>query len=199
MDELGQTFCQVVDSDMINLTGENDGRIESLNSEIEVSNCITKQCSQYEFIPKKDNRAFGDITVIINNIIRHINIKMINERKTKAFNGGGPTVFNYILFGKQGTNWNALQKRIKENKPIKCMKKYYYLIYFKGSNKKSIFCSLGDIDEKSIKINPTNPLQISLPITLVKRTSKEEVEFIIGLFEKILKKRAEPWLNYISN
>ena len=194
--ELGNILCQAVDSTKINLSGENDGRTESMNSEPEVTNCIRKKCSQIEFLPKGHNRAFGDITPLIEDNEYPINVKMVNEKKTQQFNGGGPSVFNYVLFGKKTTSWNALQKRIVKNKPIRCVKKYYYLIYFKNNDKKSIFCSLGDIARESIKINPSNPLQISLPLNLVKRTPEEEAKFIIGLFEDVLYKRAEPYLKY---
>lgn len=194
--EIGKILCEAVDSSKINLTGENDGRTESMNSEVEVTNCIREKCSQIEFLPKGHNRAFGDITPLINDIEYPINVKMIDCSKSGTYNGGGPTVFNYVLFGKKNTSWNALQNRIIKNKPNKCVKKYYYLIYFKNSDKKSIFCSLGDIARESIQINPSNPIQLRKYIKLVNRTPEEEAKFIIGLFEDVLFKRAEPYLKY---
>ena len=194
--DIGKILCEAVDSTKIKLSGENDGRTESCNSEPEVTNCIREKCSQIKFLPKGHNRAFGDITPLIEDNEYPINVKMINEEKTQQFNGGGPSVFNYVLFGKKNTSWDALQKRIAENKPIICVKKYYYLIYFKNSDKKSIFCSLGDISRESIKINPSNPIQIQLPLNLVTRTPEEEAQFIIELFEEVLYKRAEPYLKY---
>lgn len=194
--EIGKILCEAVDSSKINLTGENDGRTESMNSEVEVTNCIREKCSQIEFLPKGHNRAFGDITPLINDIEYPINVKMIDCSKSGTYNGGGPTVFNYVLFGRKNTAWNALQNRIIKNKPNKCVKKYYYLIYFKNSDKKSIFCSLGDIARESIQINPSNPIQLRKYIKLVNRTPEEEAKFIIGLFEDVLFKRAEPYLKY---
>ena len=197
--DIGNKFCEALDSTKIKLSGEDDGRTESLNSEKEVTNCIGEKCSQIpgiEFLPKKDNRAFGDITVLINGIEYHINVKMINYDASGTYNGGGPSVFNFVLFGKKTTTWVALQKRVKENKPLKCVKKYYYLIYFKNSDKKSIFCSLGDLARESIQPNPSNPIQLRKDIKLVKRTPEEEAKFIIELFEEVMFKRAEPYLKY---
>ena len=196
--EIGKILCEAVDSSKINLTGENDGRTESMNSEVEVTNCIREKCSLMEFLPKGHNRAFGDITPLINDIEYPINVKMINYSKSGTFNGGSVGVFNYVLFGNKTTTWNALQKRIIKDKPRKCIKKYYYLIYFKNSDKKSIFCSLGDIARESIQINPSNPIQLRNDIKLVTRTPEEEAKFIIGLFEDVLFKKAEPYLNYMK-
>lgn len=194
--DIGYTLCEAIDSTKIKLSGEDDGRTESMNSEHEITNCIRDKCSQFEFLPKGHNRAFGDITALIDDIEYPINVKMIDCSKSGQYNGGGPSVFNYVLFGKKNTHWDALQKRIKENKPLICKKKYYYLIYFKNSDKKSIFCSLGDIARESIQINPSNPIQLRKDIKLVKRTPEEEAKFIIELFEEVLFKRAEPYLKY---
>jgi hypothetical protein len=55
---------------------------------------------------------------------------------------------------------------------------------------------LGDIACESIQINPSNPIQLRKDIKLVNRTPEEEAKFIIGLFEAVLFKRAEPYLKY---
>lgn len=193
--KIGKVLCDAVDSSKITLTGDNDGRTESMNSEVEVTNCIREKCSQLKFLPKEHNRAFGDITPLIDDMEYPINVKMINE-STSTFNGGSAGVFTYVLFGNKTTTWNALQDRIIKNKPTKCVKKYYYLIYFKNSKKKSIFCSLGDIARDSIQINPSNPIQLKNDIKIVTRTPEEEAKFIIELFETVIFKKAEPYLKY---
>ena len=44
--DIGKILCEAVDSTKIKLSGENDGRTESCNSESEVTNCIREKCSQ---------------------------------------------------------------------------------------------------------------------------------------------------------
>lgn len=196
--KLGIRLCEVVDTTKIKLTGEEDGRIESLNSEKQVTDCLREKCSEINFKPKTKNRDFGDITPTIDGKELPINIKMVDETKSSTYNGGGPTVFNYVLFGKKATSWTSLVKRIKSDKPKRCVKKYHYLIYYKNSDRKSMFCSLDEISRASIAINPSNPIQLRKDITLVKRTEKEKVDFIISLFEEVLYKRAQPYLEYID-
>ena len=99
--KLGIRLCEVVDTTKIKLTGEEDGRIESLNSEPQVTDCLREKCSEINFKPKTKNRDFGDITPIIDGDELPINIKMVDETKSGTYNGGGPTVFNYVLFKRQ--------------------------------------------------------------------------------------------------
>jgi len=197
MEELGKRFCNIIDAEKIELTGEQDGRKESDNSEINITDRIRKQCQDVNILPKSDNRAFGDLSPECNGEIEAINVKMINPEKTTGFNGGSVKVFWYVLYGKNSSKgWNILAKEIKKNRPTKCLRNYYYLIYFKDSYNKSVFCSLTDIAEDSITINPSNPLQLKINIKFVKRTEQEKLEFMIGLFEKFIKKRAEPFQSY---
>ena len=38
--DIGYTLCEAIDSTKIKLSGEDDGRTESMNSEHEITNCI---------------------------------------------------------------------------------------------------------------------------------------------------------------
>ena len=42
MEELGKRFCNIIDAEKIELTGEQDGRKESNNSEINITDLIKK-------------------------------------------------------------------------------------------------------------------------------------------------------------
>ena len=176
------------------LTGEEDGRLESLRCEDEVTNCLRESFSDITFLEKTGNREFGDITVLLEGIEYPINIKMVDPSKSSTFNGGGPKTINYVLFGGGNTNWKSLANKIVTQKPQKCAKEYYYLIYYKNSPRKSVFCSLSDIDHGSIVTNPSNPIQLKKNITIVQRTEQEKAEFIINLFRECAKKRAQAYL-----
>ena len=199
--EIGKKICEAVDSTKINLTGENDGRTESFNSEDEVTNCIREKCSDTIFLPKGHNREFGDITAVgvpkPQDMI-HINVKMVNPKTTSTFNGGSVKLLNFVFFGEidDGIKWTPFAKKMKKYKPSMCVCNYYYLIYFKNSDRKCIFCSLGDIALESITTNPSNPIQLKTNITIVKRTPEEQAKFIKGLFEQFIDKRAQPYLVY---
>ena len=192
--QLGYESCAFIDSTKIPLSGEEDGRSESYNSESEITNRIREHFPQVQFLEKGCNRAFGDITPVINGEQIPINVKMVDPTKTKNFNAGGPKTFNYVLYGKGGTTWNTLANKIRNKKPQKCEKSYYYLIYYKNSQKKTIFCSLADISEESIDTNPSNPIQLKTNIVIVERTEQEKVEFILKLFKDCAYKRAKAYL-----
>tara|TARA_B110000438_G_C15811696_1_gene649949 strand:- start:1857 stop:2456 length:600 start_codon:yes stop_codon:yes gene_type:complete len=199
MEEVGKRFCDIIDAEKIKLTGEQDGRKESDNSEINITTPIREQCKDLNILPKSDNRAFGDISLECNGKVEAINVKMVNPKKTTTFNGGSVNVFWYILFGKYSSvGWEKLGNEIKKNRPTKCLREYYYLIYFKNSLEKSICCGLTDISGDSIIINPSNPIQLKTKLKLVKRSEQEKVDFMIGLFEKFIKKRAAPYLSYFD-
>jgi hypothetical protein len=192
--ELGSDICNFLDSTKIPLSGEEDGRLESLKCEDEITDRIRKQFPTVKFSEKGHNRDFGDITPIINEEYYPINVKMVNPNKSGTFNAGGPKTFNYVLFGENNTTWDKLATKIVEKKPEKCEKPYYYLIYYKNSDKKTIFCSLCDVSDDSITTNPSNPIQLKKNITVVERTEKEKAEFIIKLFKDCAEKRAQAYL-----
>ena len=191
--ELGEKFVTHLHNTEINLTENGDGRLESLNSEDDVTDSLRENFKGVNFLEKGHNRSFGDIDVEIDGVVYPINIKMVDE-KTGTYNGGGPKVFNYVLFGKKDTNWKRLVKSIKENRPTKVHSEYFYLVYYKRSNKKPQFVSLTDIDRNSIVTNPSNPIQLKQNLNSVDRTESGKVDFMIELFNEVLYKRAEPYM-----
>ena len=195
--QLGNLICKFLDSIKIPLTGEEDGRLESLNSENEITNRIRLQFPDVQFLEKGCNREFGDITAVINGQEFPINVKMVNPEKSGTFNGGGPKTFNYVLFGEtKQIFWNKLAKKIVENQNERqyTIHPYYYLIYYKNSTKKTMFCSLTDVSHESIVTNPSNPLQLKKEIKPVERTEEEKIQFITSLFKECARKRAEAYL-----
>lgn len=193
INELGQKFCDYLHNENISLTENSDGRLESLNSEDDITNRLREQFPDVKFLPKGHNRSFGDIDVEIDGVVYPINVKMVDE-KTGTYNGGGPKVWNYVLFGDRDTNWKRLVTKIKNEKPTKIHSEYFYLVYYKRSDKKPQFVSLTDIHSDSIVTNPSNPIQLKQSLEVVERTESEKVSFMIGLLKEVLFKRATPYL-----
>jgi len=195
IEELGREICNYLDSAKIPLTGDEDGRLESLKCEDEVTDRIRLRFPDVTFLEKGCNREFGDITPVINGEEFPINVKMVNPAKSGTYNGGGPKTFNYVLFGDcSQISWNKLAKKIKEKNPKKCAKPYHYLIYYKNSPMKTVFCSLSSIADNSIVTNPSNPIQLKKNIVTVERTDEEQAKFVIDLFKSCAFKRAQAYL-----
>tara|TARA_B100000287_G_C20325225_1_gene659476 strand:- start:34 stop:639 length:606 start_codon:yes stop_codon:yes gene_type:complete len=195
--QLGEEFCDFLHKQNVTLTENNDGRLESLNSEDAVTDLLRENFTDVNFLDKGHNRSFGDIDIEIDGKVYPVNVKMVDE-KTGTYNGGGPKVFNYVLFGKKDTGWKRLVNDIKENRPTKIHSEYFYLVYYKRSNKKPQFVSLTDIDNGSIVTNPSNPIQLKQNLTTTDRDEKGKVDFMVGLLTDVLYKRAQPYLE-LSN
>jgi hypothetical protein len=193
--ELGNQLCELLDRIKIQLTGDEDGRLESLKCEDAITGEIRKNFPNVHFLNKGCNREFGDITPVIDGIEYPINVKMVNPLKSGTYNGGGPKTFNYVLFGStKQISWNGLAKKIVKEKPKKCANPYHYLIYYKNSPQKTVFCSLTDISPDSIVTNPSNPIQLKKNIITVNRTGEEKADFIVGLFRECARKRAQAFM-----
>tara|TARA_B100000073_G_scaffold267591_1_gene227180 strand:- start:210 stop:854 length:645 start_codon:yes stop_codon:yes gene_type:complete len=198
MMQIGNNFANHLDKSTITLSENSDGRIVSLNSEDTLTNALREEFShEVAFLPKGDNRSFGDIDVLLDRMVESMNVKMVDPA-TDRYNAGGPKVFNYVLYGGGNTTWNGLVKKVKENPPEKIQKEYYYLIYYKNSRKKSQFVSLTDICRDSITTNPSNPLQIKQQLRTVGRTEEEKLQFVLELMEEVLYKRAKPYFDLKS-
>jgi len=68
IETLGKKICEYLDSAKIPLTGDEDGRLESLKCDEDVTNRMREQFPHITFLEKGRNRDFGDITPVI---IRH--------------------------------------------------------------------------------------------------------------------------------
>lgn len=191
--DIGKKFSEYLDSVDVNLTEDDDGRLESLNSEDAITDALRENFPDVNFLEKGHNRSFGDIDIEIDGRIYSINVKIVSE-KTGTYNAGGPKVFNYILFGKTNTGWNSLVKRVLADKPSDIHSEYFYLVYYKRCDKSTQFISLTDVDDKSIVTNPSNPIQLKQNLLITNRTPQEKVDFIVGLLVEVLKKRANPYL-----
>ena len=197
--ELGEKFVTHLHNTEINLIENGDGRLESLDSEPSITDTLRENFKDVHFLDKDHNRSFGDIDVEDEEevfpptgiqTIFPINVKMINET-TGTYNGGGVKVFNYVLFGGGDTNFPVVAKKIRDNRPTKILNEYFYLVYYKRSNKKPQFVSFTDIDRDSIVTNPSNPLQIKQNLKTVERTESEKVDFMLELFYEICEKKAK--------
>ena len=192
--QIGNKFAEFLHGLNVGLEENNDGRLESLNSEDAVTDALRAAFdSEVKFLDKNHNRSFGDITIVVDDINVAINIKMVSE-KTAVYNGGSAKHFNWVLYGKGDTSWGKLAKSIAENPPTNICQEYYYLVYYKRSKKKPQFVSLTDISRESIATNPSNPIQLKQKLSVVKRSEEEKVCFMLELFGEVLRKRAEPYL-----
>jgi hypothetical protein len=195
--EVGELFVEELKTYEAILTENEDGRLESLNSEDDVTNHLRKTFgshSGFTILSKGHNRAFGDMDIEINGRVYPINIKMVAPT-TGTYNGGGPKVFNYVLQGKKSSSgWDRMVKELAENPPDKIDSDYYYLVYYKRSQKKPQFVSLTEIAWESIVANPANPIQLKQNLTTVRRSDKEKVSFMMTLMKEILYKKAKPYL-----
>jgi|TARA_Y100000310_G_scaffold343950_1_gene454111 hypothetical protein len=195
--EVGELFVEELKTYEAILTENEDGRLESLNSEDDVTNHLRKTFgshSGFTILSKGHNRAFGDMDIEINGRVYPINIKMVAPT-TGTYNGGGPKVFNYVLQGKKSSSgWDRMVKELAENPPDKIDSDYYYLVYYKRSQKKPQFVSLTEIAWESIVANPANPIQLKQNLTTVRRSDKEKVSFMMMLMKEILYKKAKPYL-----
>ena len=193
--DIGQQFVEFLAEQHISLDENNDGRLESLNSEDNLTDVLRLEFSdRVNILDKGHNRSFGDLDIEIDGKVYPINIKMVDPDKSGTFNAGSVKVFNYVFYGGKDTNWSRLAKKIRDEKPTKLDSEYYYLIFYKRSDRKPVFVSLTDLDESSIVTNPSNPLQLKKNIKTKKRNETEKVDFMLGLLKDILRKKAAPYL-----
>ena len=61
--ELGEKFVTHLHNTEINLTENGDGRLESLNSEDDITDSLRENFKDVNFLEKGHNRSFGDIDV----------------------------------------------------------------------------------------------------------------------------------------
>jgi len=195
--EVGKLLVEELRTYEANLTENEDGRLESLNSEDDITNHLRKTFGNHpDFIilPKGHNRAFGDMDIEIDGCEYPINVKMVAPT-TGTYNGGGPKVFNYVLRGKKfSSGWDRMVKELAENLPGKIHSDYYYLVYYKRSQKEPQFVSLTEIAWESIVANPSNPIQLRQNLTTIERSDEEKVVFMMKLMKDILYKKAKPYL-----
>ena len=196
---IGQAFASFLDShrEKVELTGNEDGRLESLDSEDSVRNLLIENFSdKVHFLEKGHNRSFGDIDIVLDGVVYPINIKMVDPAKSGTYNGGGVKVINHVLFGLKDSNFSRVAKRIMaQSASIVSLKDdYYYLVFFKRSQMATKFAPLSDLSPSSVVTNPSNPIQLKTNIETVERTESEKVDFIVSLFREVCFKKAQPHL-----
>lgn len=197
IEEVGELFVDELNTYDVILTENEDGRLESLNSEDDVTDHLRQKFKNhpgFAILPKEDNRAFGDMDVKIGTVIYPINVKMVAET-TRTYNGGGPKVFNYVLRGqKSSSGWDRMVEALQKKPPSQIDSDYYYLVYYKRSEKSPQFVALTEIARESIVANPANPIQLRQELKTVTRSDKEKVRFMEDLMREILYKRAKAYL-----
>jgi hypothetical protein len=197
--KIGQAFASFLDShrDKIKLTGNEDGRLESLDSEDSVRQLLIDNFSdKVNFLEKDHNRSFGDIDIVLDGVIYPINIKMVDPAKSSTYNGGGVKVINHALFGLKDSNFSRVAKRIRAQSAsmVSLKDDYYYLVFFKRSQMSTKFAALSELSPSSVVTNPSNPIQLKTNIETVERTDPEKIDFIISLFREVCFKKAQAYL-----
>lgn len=191
--QVGKMFVDALKNHKVELKENDDGRLESLNSEDNVTDYLREKfADKITFLPKGHNRDFGDITVVIDGIEYPINVKMVGEGS--SYNAGGPKLFNYVLFNKSTGTWKAIVKNIKDKQPTTIENEYYYLVVYKRTNKTPQFFGLCEVADESIITNPANPIQFKYNLKAKKRTDKEKCSFMLKLLKDVLHKKAEPYM-----
>ena len=196
IEQIGIEIVKFLENQDVLLEHDADGRLESLKSEVNLTDLLREKFkNRINILNKGHNRSFGDIDIKLGDSIYPINVKMVDPSRTGTFNGGGPKVFNHVLYGETTTHWKKLAKKVTSaSLPQEISSDYYYLIYYKNSKKKPVFIGLSDIDDNSIVTNPSNPIQLKKNVKFKARTQKEKVNFVASLLEDVLRKRAEPYL-----
>ena len=191
--EVGKLFVESLNDITIKLEENDDGRLESLNSEDFVTDFLREKfADQITFLPKGHNRDFGDVTVVLGEKEYPINVKMVGEGN--SYNAGGPKLFNYTLFNKTTGHWKPIVKDILDKQPTTIENDYYYLIVYKRTDKTPQFFGLCEVADESIITNPANPIQFKYNLRVKTRSDEEKCSFIIKLFKEVLRKKAEPYL-----
>jgi len=191
--KVGRLFVDSLSDINIELEENDDGRLESLNSEDFVTDFLREKfADQITFLPKGHNRDFGDITVVLGEKEYPINVKMVGEGN--SYNAGGPKLFNYALFNKTTGHWKPIVNDILDKQPTTIENDYYYLIVYKRTDKTSQFFGLCEVADESIITNPANPIQFKYNLKTKTRSDEEKCSFILKLFKEVLRKKAEPYL-----
>lgn len=197
--EVGKKMCNILHAAIIALSGGGDGRINSIQDEDKLTDLLRESFENepgVKILPKTENRAFGDIDLQLGNSekIYPINIKMVDPTKSGTYNAGSVKHLNYVLRGEVSSpTWDSFAKSLFKDTPTKCSCEYYYLIYYKNGDA-PVFAGLTEISDNSIVTNPSNPIQLKKNIEIVERTEKEKCEFILGLVEEVLYKKAKPYM-----
>jgi len=193
INQVGKMFVDALKNHKVELKENDDGRLESLNSEDNVTDYLREKfADKITFLPKGHNRDFGDITVVIDEVEYPINVKMVGAGN--SYNAGGPKLFNYLLFGKTTGQWKPIVKDIIDKQPTTIENEYYYLVVYKRTDKIPQFFGLCEVADESITTNPANPIQFKYDLKTTKRSDKEKCSFVLKLFKDVLRKKAEPYV-----
>jgi hypothetical protein len=190
--EIGAKLCEFVDKQDIHLSGDQDGRIESLHSEESITSSLKKNFPNEVILHPDDNRSFGDFTIKLADGTEHpVNIKMIKH--TSTYNSANVKHLSYCLYGANTPSYNSFATKIRQDEggPVN---EYWYMIFYKGSSRSTAFFCLSEVATECAILNPSNGVQFKPIMRLVERTPDKKRQFIIDLFKKLAKKRAMAWL-----
>lgn len=189
---IGNKLCAFIDNQSIHLSGDQDGRVESLKSEANITTPLKKEFGDEVVLHPGDNRSFGDFSIKLSDGTEHpVNIKMIQEKST--YNSASVKHLSRCLYGANIGSYNALAKKVSNDKGGS-ITEYYYMVYYKNSTQTTLFFSLTEVADECAIINPSNGIQFKPDMRLVERTATEKRKFIIGLFKVLAKKRAMAWI-----
>jgi len=190
---IGQKLCSFIDKQSIHLSGDQDGRVESLKSEANITSPLKKEFGDEVVLHPGNNRSFGDFSIKLGDGTEYpVNIKMTLDNK-HAYNAASVAQMSHCLYGKNTGSYNALAKKVRNDKGG-AIYEYFYMVYYKNSTKATQFFTLTEVVDECCVINPSNGIQLKPDMRLVTRTDNEKRMFIISLFKTLIKKRAMAWL-----
>jgi hypothetical protein len=103
-----------------------------------------------------------------------------------------------------GNNNNSICKSYIKQKSSGQLKlvKDYQIVFLNKENKKFKICSLTELPNSCIAVNPSNGVQTKIPKSLVERTDSEKFDLVHRLFIEYINKRilipAKNWENAIN-
>jgi hypothetical protein len=159
---------------------------------------INETASQYGFnfgVKENDNnRSFEDLWLIdlatqkkyVTDIKSILSSSVSNYAKSEAF--------GYVLCGKLKMKNKAVTKKFVEmnfNMERRLDEFYYLLLVYKKDTKDFGLYELSYMDQEDVSVNPSNCLQSTFSMPLVKRTNEERYDFIFELWKTYRDKKAE--------
>jgi hypothetical protein len=172
-----------------------DGRLNSQNAEIGISEKINTILGIIK--TKKRNREENDLYILNSGEDLKI-VEPDNFTNTICF-----TKLAKML-NLNGSNNNSIFNSYQKKKLLGEIKlvKDYQIIFLNKKNKKFIICSLTELPDDCITVNPSNCIQTKIPTLTVKRTDDEKFNLVHNLFITYINKRildpAKKWESLIN-
>ena len=171
-----------------------DGRIASLLAEPEILARIEKEFDNITAKRDKENRSFGDMTIVIDNKEFPVNLKLTSENNNSNDNLVGLVgLMCHIFFdGKRVNGHSSIARKIKEGNYSEKYNDYGFISITKETGK----CEVSTIlSMENYVVNPSNGFQANFNRVITKeKTFEDGRAYILNKYREFLKKKAEAFL-----